>query len=134
MSNKRRRSGFPAGLKEELQAAERERSRRTKETEKLSKEERQAKRDATVATAVMNIDIDASKETHAQAHAHAPKARENMVRSHFHLRRDQIEFLDRLAEASGKGVHRSDWVRYAIDRLMIDMEDRSEGHSGTDAS
>lgn len=125
MSNRRKRSGFPAGMREELQRAEQERSRRAQEAEKLSDKERQAKRDEVVQTAVMNIDMDVPEQAHAQAQAHAPKGRENMVRSHFHLRPDQIEFLDGLAEASGKGVYRSDWVRFAIDRLMLEMEDRA---------
>lgn len=129
MSTKRRRSGFPAGLREELKAAEEERARRAKQAEAMTEEERRQERDAVVTTAVMNIDMEVPEETHAQAHAHAPRPKENMIRSHFHLRRDQIEFLDRLAKASGPGVHRSHWVRYAIDRLMTEMEDAAEPKS-----
>ena len=82
----------------------------------------------------MHIADEEKNEAHAQVHVHVPRARENMVRAHFHLRPDQIEFLDGLAEASGKGVHRSDWVRHAIDRLAMEMEQRSKDATDVDAS
>jgi len=41
-----------------------------------------------------------------------------MKRTQIYLRPDQIAWLDKKAEQSGKGVTRSDWVRYAVDELM----------------
>jgi len=62
----------------------------------------------------------AHAQTHAQAHtqAHAPTPKKAMQRAHFFLPPDQLAFLDQLANQSGEGVSRSDWLRYAITRLM----------------
>ena len=48
----------------------------------------------------------------------APTPRIIMKRTQIYLRPDQIAWLDKKAEQSGKGVTRSDWVRYAVDELM----------------
>lgn len=60
--------------------------------------------------------------THTQTPEHtpddAPTPRINMKRTQIYLRPDQIAWLDKKAEQSGKGVTRSDWVRYAVDELM----------------
>ena len=46
----------------------------------------------------------------------APPVR--MQRTQIYLRPDQIKWLDKKAKKTGKGVTRSDWVRYAVDELM----------------
>ena len=61
---------------------------------------------------------------HEQAHiqAHAPKPKKTMQRAHFFLPAEQIAFLDKMAAKSGEGVTRSDWLRYAISKLIEDAE------------
>jgi len=103
-------------MKAELQKAAKLHQERGQELEQLSEEELRERRDQVVTAAVMNIDMPVPPS------AEAPKAKENMIRSHVHLRRDQIEFLDRMADSSGPGVHRSDWIRYAIDRLKAEVK------------
>lgn len=46
-----------------------------------------------------------------------PAPKEYMVRVQHYLRPDQIKWLDRMAKRTGRGVTRSDYIRYAVDEL-----------------
>jgi hypothetical protein len=52
-----------------------------------------------------------------------PQAKKSMKRAHFFLPPEQLAFLDKMAAKAGEGVSRSDWLRYAISRLMQDAEE-----------
>lgn len=66
-----------------------------------------------------------SGDTYAHGDVPTPRPTPRMRRVNIYLREDQIEWLDRMAEAAGEGVNRSDWVRYAVD----DVRRRMEGHT-----
>lgn len=64
--------------------------------------------------------------TSAQPPRYAPEPapREHMVRTQVFLRPDQIAWLDELARRTGKGVTRSDWLRYCVDKVRREMEEQ----------
>lgn len=66
-----------------------------------------------------------SGDAYTQGDVPTPRPTPRMRRVNIYLREDQIEWLDRMAEAAGDGVNRSDWVRYAVD----DVRRRMEGHT-----
>lgn len=66
--------------------------------------------------------------THTRTHTPMPTPREHMVRTQIYLRPDQIEWLDQIARETGRGVTRSDWVRYAVDELRRAMESETTEH------
>lgn len=66
-----------------------------------------------------------SGDVYTQDDVPTPRPTPRMRRVNIYLREDQIEWLDRMAEAAGDGVNRSDWVRYAVD----DVRRRMEGHT-----
>lgn len=69
---------------------------------------------------------EAETETHTPEYTPpelmAPAPREHMVRVQHYLRPDQIRRLDVLAKRTGQGVTRSDWLRYAVDLLLRQMD------------
>lgn len=68
----------------------------------------------------------AATPAHTPAHTPpelmAPAPREHMIRVQHYLRPDQIRRLDVLAKGTGRGVTRSDWLRYAVDLLLRQMD------------
>lgn len=69
---------------------------------------------------------EAGAETHTPEYTPLeipqPAPREHMVRVQHYLRPDQIRRLDVLAKRTGQGVTRSDWLRYAVDLLLRQMD------------
>lgn len=69
---------------------------------------------------------EAEAETHTPEYTPpelmAPTPREHMIRVQHYLRPDQVTRLDQLAKRTGQGVTRSDWLRYAVDLLLRQMD------------
>lgn len=63
-----------------------------------------------------------STVAHTPVQTPMPTPKEHMKRTNIYLRPDQIAWLDELADKTGLGVSRSDWVRYAIDELRRSMD------------
>lgn len=81
-----------------------------------------AAHDTAVAESPSPSEVDRT-HTPDQVHIPPPAPREHMQRTQMYLRPDQIRWLDHMAKRTGRGVTRSDWLRYAVDELMRRLRD-----------
>lgn len=116
MASKRRDTGIDAAR---LAALRRE---ATPTPEAVAPQKEQAAPVAEQVASEVEVTAPAHTPAYTPPELMTPAPREHMIRVQHYLRPDQIRRLDVLAKRTGRGVTRSDWLRYAADLLLLQDE------------